>query len=172
MDRRSALRNAGLGLSSLIFMPQWAQAWSKENLNLHASFEPNTDALLAEIVETFIPETKTPGAKSLGVHQLIQKVVLDCYGKTEAETLQTRLQSMETLSKTQNPNGFIAMNPADRKTFLGSLSNHSDLEMKKLYEQLKNMSIMGYTSSEHYMVNIAGYEWAPNRYLGCVKLKK
>ena len=66
-------------VGGLVTLPAWANGWSTNNLPSITYLTDNQDALLASIVETIIPETDIPGARSLNVHTFIQKMVKDCY---------------------------------------------------------------------------------------------
>ena len=169
MQRRNLLKTITLGFGGIVTMPSWANSWNQNSFqNLH--FSPSDDALLAEIVETILPETNTPGAKSLGVHKLIQKLVTDCQGKEAENKLIANLSKMESLSKATQ-NGSFANLPKNRKlAFFKSLENSDDTEMKAFYSQMKRMTIDGYMKSEYVMTNITKYEYAPARWSGCVKV--
>jgi hypothetical protein len=170
MQRRSLLKSISLGATALLAIPAWAEGWKLENLGLNPNFSKDDDILLGEIMETFIPETNTPGAKSLGVHKLMQKIVTDCQGKAAAEKLSINLLKFNELANSSMGIDFIKM-PNDKKlTFLKSIETSEKEEMKSFFKQLKRLTIDGYMSSEYAMVNIQKYEWAPARWKGCVKV--
>ena len=74
MKRRTVLRNISLGFGSLVSLPTWAARWNQDLFDKSDSF--NHEKLLAALVETFIPTTDTLGAKDLGVHQFVQKMII------------------------------------------------------------------------------------------------
>ena len=68
MQRRTALKTVALSIGSVITLPAWANAWSINTLqNQHFNLSFSKENLLAEIVETMIPKTDTPGAKDLEI---------------------------------------------------------------------------------------------------------
>lgn len=75
MQRRSALKSLTAAVGGLMSLPSWAQAWTPETVKGPTLLTMAEEDTLAEIVETIIPETSTPGAKSLKVHQLIDELL-------------------------------------------------------------------------------------------------
>ncbi len=75
MRRRSALKNLTVALGGLMSLPAWASGWSPDSLGQFSILPVSDENLLAEIVETILPETDTPGAKSLKVHQFVMRMI-------------------------------------------------------------------------------------------------
>lgn len=170
MQRRNLLKTVAIGFGGIVTMPSWAEGWNQTSFSNNLSFSTADDALLAEIVDTILPETKTPGAKSLGVHKLIQKIVTDCQGKEVEIKLIANLKKADDLSKSAQGSKFTDLSPDKKLAFLKSLEKSTDAEMKAFYGQMKRMTIDGYMKSEYVMVNILKYEWAPARWNACVKV--
>ncbi len=61
MQRRTALKSLSVSLGGLVSMPAWATSWTPDSIGNDKSLSASDEAILAEIVETIIPETKTPG---------------------------------------------------------------------------------------------------------------
>jgi hypothetical protein len=170
MKRRNLLKSLSIGATSIITLPNWASGWNQNSLEKSNHFTASEDELLGEIMEIFIPETNTPGAKELAVHKLIQKIVVDCYGKESAEKLSSNLLIFNNLSKGQTGADFIKLSADNRLAFLKTIEKSDNNGMAEFYKQLKQMTIEGYMKSEWAMVNIQKYEWAPGRWKGCVSL--
>lgn len=167
MQRRVALKNmaAAVGLMSL---PAWASSWNTSSVAAGpATFTPGQEALLAEIVETIIPATDTPGAKTLGVHQFVQKMVADCFGKEVQKGFANGLKGVEETARKNGAASFAALDPAGRTALLQSLEAGSDPD-KEFYGLVKGLTIRGYLASEYVMTNLTHYEMMPGRYHGCV----
>ncbi len=166
MQRRVALKNmaAAVGLMSL---PTWASGWNKTTVAASTALTPGQEALLAEIVETIIPATDTPGAKELGVHQFVQKMVADCFEKKVQEGFTTGLNQVEETAKKNGASSFAALDKAGRAELLKGFEAGGD-PGKEFYGLVKGLTIRGYMTSEYVMTNLTGYEMVPGRYHGCV----
>jgi predicted Ser/Thr protein kinase len=171
MQRRTALKSLSVALGGLVSMPAWASCWTPDSIGNDNSLSASDEAILAEIVETIIPETKTPGAKSLKVHQFALRMINDCYGEAAQKNLQQGLVKTEELAKKTYNKSFVECDAQQRKDTILQLSKADDAS-KKFAEMIKNLTIRGYTNSEYYMVNVQKYVMAPGFYHGCVPVKK
>lgn len=173
MKRRSAVKNIALTMGVAIVLPSWANAWRKDSFQNNASpissFQEN---ILAEIVETIIPKTHTPGAKELNVQQFIPKMIADCYDKPAQDTFTKGFALVDIASKNSFSKTFLECDAKQRLEVLDKMSK-SDIKDEKSFIQLvKGLTIKGYLSSEYVMTNLRIYEYAPARYHGCVPVKK
>lgn len=166
MKRRAALKNLGLSLGALVAMPAWANAWTPDTLEAPTLLPIDDASLLAEIAETIIPETTTPGAKSLNVHQFVQRMIQDCYDEKAQATFKQGLAQTNTLAQTKYSKNFEQCDAKQRIDLLLQMSN--DPTTKPFIGLVKNLTIRGYTNSEHYLVNIAKFNMVPGFFHGCV----
>lgn len=170
MKRRAAMKSLGVALGGLVALPAWANNWTPESVG-PAHFSAAADeALLAEIVETFIPETSTPGAKSLKVHQFVQRMIQDCYDEKAKATFQQGLTQTDTLAQQSYSKNFVQCDGKQRIELLKKMSD--DASSKAFIGLVKNLTIRGYTNSEYYLVNIAKFTLVPGFYHGCVPVKQ
>ncbi len=130
------------------------------------------ETLLGEIVETFIPETTTPGAKSLKVHQFVMRMVKDCYDKPAQDTLLQGLLLTETTAQQSFGQVFAACDVPRRMEVLAKLSTSADPVGKAFVDLTKRLTIQGYTNSEYYLVNVAKFNMVPGFYHGCVPVSQ
>lgn len=170
MKRRSALKSLSMAFGSLVTLPAWASSWTPDSIGTTTTLSFSDESLLAEIVETIIPETTTPGAKSLKVHQFAMRMINDCYGEAAQKSLKQGLVKIEELSKQTNYKSFVECDAKQRTDTILQLSKADDAS-KKFVDMIKNLTIRGYTNSEYYMVNIQKYNMAPGFYHGCVPVK-
>jgi hypothetical protein len=173
MQRRELLKNVGLGLGAIISLPSWANGWNAKTLGNVNVLSEQYDTLLADLVDTIIPLTDTPGAKTLEVHKLIQKVVYDCQGKEAANELGDKLAAFNKFVQNKNNGkGFSELGASERFLQLSSIEKEGDATQKNFLKQMKGLTIDGFLKSEYGQVNIIKYEWAPARYYGCVPVPK
>ena len=161
-------------------LPTWASGWTADSLKSVSTLPLAEEALLAEIVETFIPQTtmpgesmpstSMPGAKSLGVHQFAMRMIQDCYGPPAQETLQRGLTLAEDTAQKTAGKPFTACDAPQRMAILTALTTNTDPVGKAFVDLVKGLTIQGYTNSEYYLVNVKKYVMAPGYYHGCVEV--
>jgi hypothetical protein len=173
MQRRSAIKTIALSIGSTIVLPSWANAWNKESIsNSQFIISSSQETVLAEIVETIIPKTDTPGAKDLNIHQFTTKMVTDCYDKKSQDIFSKGIDLVDAAAKKDYSKTFIDCDAKQRLAILNKLSNSENNDEKGFIRLVKNLTIQGYLNSEYVMTNLRVYEFAPARYHGCVPVKK
>jgi Gluconate 2-dehydrogenase subunit 3 len=170
MERRTVIKSISLGLGSLVSLPTWAAAWNHNLFDKTTLF--NNEKLLAELVETLIPTTDTLGAKGLGVHHFVQKMITDCYDKQAQTDFEQTLSTVNPLSIKAFGKPFAEADAKQRIELLQSLAQSKEKSIQKFYYTLRSLTIQGYTQSEYYMTRFTDYEMAPARFHGCVPVKK
>ena len=169
MERRSALITLAGAVGGLISLPIWASGWTSETVRpTHHLSSSGQNDLLADIVETIIPVTDTPGAKALNVHQFVQKMVTDCFDRPAQELFVKGLGLMDELSKKSFGKSFGEGDVTQRTALLTQMSQSADVAQKDFYSMVKNLTIRGYMNSEYVMTNLMHFEFIPGRYHGCV----
>ncbi len=164
MNRRQAL---GLGAAAAIAIPAGLVWWNKSKLEGSSSLNENRKEILAAAVDAIIPETKTPGAKSLGVDLFVAKMIQDCYDYEKQQLFGDGLVGLDKAAKKQFSKAFKLLAPAERIQVLKSYPAEDEF-----IGLLRNLTIRGYNTSEYVMSNIQHYEFIPGRYLGCVNLNQ
>ncbi|CCG99418.1 hypothetical protein FAES_1408 [Fibrella aestuarina BUZ 2] len=169
MKRRQALQTLSASLGAMLVVPEWANGWSRQSLGtLPNAFTADQTALLTGVVDTFIPETDTPGAKSLGVATFVQKMVADCYEPKAQTTLSNGLNAADALARQTYNRPFTEADTAQRIDVLKRMEQSTDADQKAFYQLVKGLTIRGYMTSEYVMTNLTHYEMIPGRYHGCV----
>ncbi|WP_229310733.1 gluconate 2-dehydrogenase subunit 3 family protein [Larkinella arboricola] len=169
MERRNALKSLAIAMGGLVSLPSWATHWNPTTLPTGQNLlSPKADALLAEVVETIIPATDTPGAKALGVHTFIQKIVTDCLEPSAQEGLTKGLTAVDALAQKTYSKPFTALDASQRSDLLKGMSQSTEAGQKDFFSMVKGMTIRGYMTSEYVMNNITRYQMIPGFYHGCV----
>ncbi|WP_080241267.1 gluconate 2-dehydrogenase subunit 3 family protein [Spirosoma rigui] len=168
MERRSALITLAGAVAGLVSLPAWASGWSAETTRpTRTLLSAAQSDLLADIVETIIPKTDTPGAKELNVHQFIEKVVADCSDKATQDTFAKGLTAVNDQARKAGKD-FGDLDPAQRMALLTQMSQSTEPAQKDFYGLVKNMTIRGYMTSEYVMTNLTNFQFIPGHYYGCV----
>ncbi|PLK43060.1 gluconate 2-dehydrogenase subunit 3 family protein [Emticicia sp. TH156] len=172
MQRRAALRTFALSIGSTLVLPSWANAWSKETLHQsNLILSSSQEALLAEIVETIIPKTDTPGAKELNLNKFVTLMVADCFDANAQDTFNKGLQKVDTLAASEYSKPFIEADTKLRLAVLNKMAVSDNETDKGFIRLVKNLTIQGYLNSEYVMTNLRVHEFIPGRYHGCVPVK-
>ena len=172
MQRRSLVKNITLTIGASIILPSWANAWNHNSLRDNHFNISSQENLLAEIVETIIPKTNTPGAKELNVQQFIPKMVMDCYDKKAQAIYKNGFELVDKNAKNTFSKSFMECDGKQRLEILNKMSKSENEDEKSFIQLVKGLTIKGYLSSEYVMTNLRIYEYAPAHYHGCVPVKK
>jgi hypothetical protein len=174
MNRRIAIRDLTLALGGLVSIPAWAtNGWNANSLlpglTLFKEYEQN---LLEIIVETIIPESSTKGAKSLGVPTFLQKMLQDCYEMSVSENVKNGLSATDATAHERFGKAFAVCDTQQKQEILLGFEKSEDTKLKDFYSLIKNLTILGYTTSEYVQTGFLNYNMAPGHYYGCVPVKK
>lgn len=161
MNRRQAI---GLGAAAAVAIPAGLWWWKRSDLDEASDLAENK--VLAKAVDVIIPETDTPGAKTLGVNLFVAKMVNDCYPKETQANFLKALEALKTEAKQKFNKKFEDLKPAE------AIETLKGKEQDESISLLKKLTIRGYSTSEYFMMNIKHFEFIPGRYIGCVNLSE
>lgn len=162
-------------------------------------FTADQDATVAELADTIIPTTTTPGAKAAKVNEVIDIILKDCYKEDDQQRFLDGLIQTNKLSQDAYGKAFVGLDPTQRIDIMKKLeaddkqqrsqmttakavakveNSQADLQMpdtKKRYTPffsiLKDLTLTGYFTSEIGATQALEYVAVPGRYDGCVTLK-
>jgi hypothetical protein len=77
--------------------------------------------VLAEVVETIIPETDTPGARAAQVDQFIDTLLTDHLAPAEKERFLSGLTRLDSRTRRARQKGFTELTPAEQTTIVGEM---------------------------------------------------
>jgi hypothetical protein len=131
------------------------------------------ETMLAELAETILPKTDTPGAKELSAHLFALKMVDDCYTKTNQEKYIQGLKAFDAFVEKKTGKSFMENDLAERHAIVAELDQQksADDPLAFFYQSTKKLTIQAYTTCEYYLTKIRGYKMIPGRFQGCVPLK-
>lgn len=110
--------------------------------------------LVATIAEHIIPETDTPGARAASVHVFIDKMLAEHYSAEERQRVLDGLASMGTRT----------LEEIDQEAFA---PEHREVHW---FRTLKELTLLGYYTSEIGATQELKHVAVPGRYDGCVPL--
>jgi hypothetical protein len=171
MQRRNALQSIALGLGGAFILPNWAQAWTPASIGFDSAYSNAEAETIAALVDTIIPKTDTPGAKELGVHDFLMRMMQDCTKKADQEAFAEGISSLEGFTVAKYGAVFSKTNAENRLAAINEIAAGTDTKLKTTLNTAKRYTIQGYTNSEYFLTNVAKFEFAPARFNGCVDLK-
>lgn len=137
------------------------------NLGPSVSVSAEQQKLLAELADTIIPATDTPGAKEAGAEQFIVRVLRDCYVREEQEKFYAGLARLEEESHRLHHKGFAELDAAQRNELMKQTAKSN----KAFFLRLKELTVAGYFCSEIGASKALEYLPIPGRFEGDVPYK-
>jgi hypothetical protein len=182
MKRREALQNVALLLGGTIIGGQLFLSGGCKPATAQVAdlFTPEKINWLSELAETILPATSTPGAKEAGVGEFIPVMVRDCYTPEQQQIFLNGMATIEKLSNEKYKNPFEKITPEQRTELLVSLDKeqkeYQDTKKKEdpehYFKLMKQLTLLGFFSSETGSTKALRYVAVPGRYDGCVDYKK
>jgi hypothetical protein len=201
MNRRDAIGRVALLMGGAVIGAEFFLSGCKPGgaSDVDDLFKPETVAYLDEVADTILPDTKaSPGAKSAKVGQFIAVMIRDCYTPADQKTFIAGIDKMDDAAKKQYGSKFLDL-PADKRT---ALFISLDKEQHEYYKQLdkkveadmalhkddpsyeepdqpnhyfrmmKEMTLLGYFTSEVGATKALRYIETPGHFDGDVPYKK
>jgi hypothetical protein len=140
IDRREAIRRVGVLLGGVTFVGGTALLAACEREREQpkpaapatpvavGEFSAQDVALLDEIADTILPETKTPGAKAARTGAFMALMVTDTYKPSEKKVFRDGLLALDAECQKSNNVSFMAATPAQRLALLERLDREQKAE--------------------------------------------
>lgn len=172
ISRRTALKQFLIIAGGVTLIPSCMQrdrATASVPLR-HLKISATEEQLLAELAETIIPATDTPGAKDLYLHQFALTMVDDCHTKEDRSAFEKGMKAFDDFARKELKAPFTQLPAGKRAELLQRIEDKKDIpeDVAAFYNTLKGLTIQGYLTSQHYLTKVQVYELVPGRYRGCV----
>lgn len=173
-SRRLAIKNIAIIIGGISVLPGCFHNDENKLPLKNLSFTTSDETLLAEIQETILPKTNTPGSKDLALHLFTLKMMDDCYEKDKQQQFVKGLKEINSICKKKYGNAFIDCTIPQREEILMSIENKKDVseEASAFYSMAKDLTIRGYMTSKYVMTNLVKYELVPGRFHGSYPVTK
>ena len=184
MNRREAIRNVALLLGTAISASTLSalEGCNPKGPENYALTAPETRSLLAEIAETIIPKTDTPGAKEAKVEDFIVTMLNDCYKTTDQQVVLDGLKKIDAASEKQYKKPFIDISAEEKTALLTEIDkervaynkrdNKKEGDPTHYFQVLKELTLLGYFTSEAGATKALRYVPVPGKFEGCIPYKK
>ncbi|MEP6732041.1 MAG: gluconate 2-dehydrogenase subunit 3 family protein [bacterium] len=131
IDRREALRRTALLLGGMVSAPTLAgilagcEAPRAENGWAPRAMTADQGELVATIAEHILPETDTPGARSVGVHRFIDTMLGEYYTAAERSRFIAGLDDVDARAKRTGARSFVSASPSQQLAVLTELDKEA-----------------------------------------------
>lgn len=180
MDRREAVKYISLLLGGTIVGGSAILSGCKSKTGVTLNFTSDQIAWLNEVADTILPATKTPGAKAAKVGEFMKVMVNDCYNKKDQDTFMEGFQKLDDSSEKMFDVSFMKLKPEQQHDLLVSLdkeqkeymANKKPEEPGHYFRMMKELTLLGYFTSEIGSTKALRYVERPGSFDGCIDYKK
>ena len=152
----------------------------KSNTGVSTTFSDDDVAMLDEISDTILPATKTPGAKDAKTGQFMALMVNDCYEEKDQKVFHEGLGKINEFSKKNYQDTFMKISQGQRHDLLVKLDkeqkdymqNKKKEEPSHYFRMMKELTLLGYFTSEIGCKQAMRYVERPGTYDGNLDYKK
>jgi gluconate 2-dehydrogenase gamma chain len=185
MDRREAIKRTAWLMGGIVSAPAVMGVLNgctaKPNLDWKPEFLSQDHAnVITQIAEIIIPKTDTPGAKDTGVPAFIDVMLRDVYAKEDQERFVNGIKALDEESVKSYGDPFNDLD-ADQQTELvkkihdeAIAIENSDKKPEKrpFILMMKELTMLGFFTSEAGATEVLQYEAVPGAYKGCIPLSE
>ncbi|RYF89442.1 MAG: gluconate 2-dehydrogenase subunit 3 family protein, partial [Chitinophagaceae bacterium] len=111
-----------------------------------------------------IPKTDTPGAREVGSHLFVMKMLDDCYETGVQQKFITGMDMLEEAANKKFGNSFVRCTGVQKKQMLQSIEKKENFstEVYDFYTIMKDRTIEGYMTSKYVVMDIMKAELIPS----------
>jgi len=181
MNRRAAIIHLAQLMGSSIVGPRLLQgAWSAEGTGSGGTGGSAGLALLDEVGDTILPATDVPGAKAVNIGSFISMMVRDCYEPDQQAAVEAGLRELSGRFRARYGHEFVGAPSSERTDFLNELDaeqrsyarGRNPGQPDHYFRVLKDLTILGYFSSEIGCTQAIRFTEVPGSYNGNVPYKQ
>jgi hypothetical protein len=178
MDRKEAIRYISILLGGTLV---GAEAFLSGCRSADkATFSKDDILYLNEIADTILPETSSPGAKAANVGAFMTIMIDDCYSNEEKIIFRNGMKQIDIEASKEYGRSFVKLSKEERHSLLIKLdkeqkeytSKKKEDDPAHYFRMMKELTLLGYFSSEEGCTKARRYLPVPGSYVGCVDYKK
>jgi hypothetical protein len=199
MNRRDAIGRVALIMGGAVIGAEFFISGCKStSKKVNDLFTEDHVAFLNEVADTILPTTSSPGAKAANVGHFMAVMVQDCYTPKDQKTFIEGMKKLDDAGQAKFSNKFLDLTPQQRTDLLVALDKEqkeftakrnmelsADLLKHKgdaaykapvtphhYFRMVKELTLLGYFTSEIGATKALRYVAIPGRYDGCIPYKK
>lgn len=182
MDRREAIKRTALIMGGLVFAPSAAGVlngcrarpsleWTPE------LFSADQAHLVSVLSDVILPADDTPGARDLGVPGFIEEMVHKVYTQENRDRFLDGLNAFEQEARNQIGSRFVDGTPEEQYNFAEgknreAIEGNSAESGTPFFLVFKELTLLGYFTTEVGATQVLRYEAVPGRYDGCMPFEE
>lgn len=182
LSRREAIYRVGLLMGGTISAPALSilsgcQTQVKESVE-GGLFSANQENIIAEISQLIIPTTDTPGAKEAEVPEFVQVMIADCYPEEDQKRFVSGLDDIDQEAKDTYGNSFLELDESQQVELLTRIEKEAREKRQQdpnytppALLMLKELTLIGYFTSEIGATQALRYDPVPGRYDACTTME-
>ena len=148
------------------------------------TLDPHQNATVTTIAEAIIPQTSTPGAKAARVNEFIDLILTEWYDEEEKSTFLTGLADVDSRTRELYGKNFVECGEKQQVEILQALDDEvaartEDVRRrrnrppeKNFFFMIKQLTLVGYYTSQIGFEQELHGEIIPSRHAGCVPLEE
>jgi gluconate 2-dehydrogenase gamma chain len=180
MNRREALKRVALLLGGAVSAPVVNAVLSGYRplpRYTPRTLSPEQNELVTTIAELIIPTTDTPGAKEAGVGQFIDLLLTEWHPAADRDRFLAGLADLETQFQLKHSKSFLQGTSPEQADFLAKLdleaigARRARVKEVPFFGMMKEMTLVGYYTSEIGATEELQFRPATDRYDGCIPLE-
>ena len=183
MTRRDAIERLGVlaGCAMSATVSGALMAGCRNNTQTTAPWVPKTlspeqNDLVVLITEQIIPETDTPGAAAAHVNEFVDLMLSDWYPEEERDHFLAGLALLDDQAQAMFAKSYSECSGDEQNTLLSALeesesNDESSSDLPGFFRMIKELTIVGYYTSEIGATQELQYIAVPARYDGCAPLE-
>lgn len=135
-------------------------------------------ATVAELTERILPRTDTPGAKDAGVPAYVDLMLKDIFTDDDRQRFLDGLASLDKASEDEFGDAFVDLSPEQQDQVLKTLAAQANEQMnvdskeKPFFFMAKELTMVGFFTSEIGATQFLQYIAVPGSYEGCIPLEE
>jgi len=185
MDRREAIKRTAWLMGGVVSAPAIMGVLkgckSKPGIDWKPEYlSQEQGTLVSQVAEIIIPKTDTPGAKDVGVPSFIDQMLKDVYSKEDQDRFTSGLQAFDEEAKKAHGDAFIDLDDEKQKEFVRKTHdaaieaerNTDPAPPRPFILMMKELTMLGFFTSEPGATQVLQYEAVPGAYKGCIPLSE
>ncbi|MEX1122246.1 MAG: gluconate 2-dehydrogenase subunit 3 family protein [Balneolales bacterium] len=183
MDRREAIKRTAILMGGFAFAPSASgilqgctpQAGVAWNPQFFSEYQARLVTILSDVI---IPSGDTPGASDAGVPAFIEEMVSTIYDQDAREQFTSGLVAFDEMANNHYDSNFSDLDYsrqfqfANEQNQLAIDNEHTNQHGTLFFFIMKELTMLGYFTSEEGATKTLRYVQVPGRYDGCIPLEK